>query len=87
MAVILQTEVQFDAQGHLVIPIELKRAIAAENDASLIANVEDGRLILEKRDNVRERLKARFAKIPADVSLADELIADRRREASRDGEL
>ncbi|EIC28417.1 MULTISPECIES: hypothetical protein [Methylomicrobium] len=87
MAVILQTEVQFDAQGHLVIPIELKRAIAAENDASLIAKVEDGRLILEKRDNVRERLKARFAKIPADVSLADELIADRRREASRDGEL
>lgn len=30
------------------------------------------------------RLKARFAHLPPDVSLADELIAERRQEASRE---
>lgn len=63
MSSLIQAEVQFDPQGHLVIPTEL---------------------ILEKRESIRQRLKARFANIPAEVSLADELIADRRCEASQD---
>lgn len=84
MAITLQAEVQFDQQGHLVIPAELIQAFAVDNDTSLIAKVENGRLILEKRESVRQRLRARFANIPAGISLADELIADRRREASQE---
>ena len=82
----LQTEVQLGRQGRLVIPAELRRALAVEAGAPLIARVEDGRLILEKRENIRNRLKARFSVVPAEVSLADELIADRRREAHEDAE-
>lgn len=84
MATNLQAEVKFDRQGRLLIPMELIQAIAIDNNYPLIARVENGRIILEKQDNVRQRLKARFAKIPAAISLADELIADRRREACQD---
>lgn len=86
MSSLLQTEVQLGRQGRLVIPAELRRALAVEAGDPLIARVENGRLILEKRENIRERLKARFSGIPAEVSLADELIADRRREANEEPE-
>jgi hypothetical protein len=42
--------------------------------------------VLEKPDQVLERLKKTFANVPADVSLADELIAERREEARRESE-
>ena len=44
---------------------------------------EDGRLLLEKREAVLRRLRQRFAHIPAGVSLADELISERRTESGR----
>jgi len=40
-----------------------------------------GRLALEEREAVLQRLRQRFAHIPAGVSLADELISERRAEA------
>lgn len=38
----------------------------------------------ETREAILERVRRRFDHIPADVSLADELIAERRREAQDD---
>jgi len=52
----------------------------------LLAREKDGQLVLEKPDQVLERLKKTFANVPADVSLADELIAERREEARRESE-
>ncbi|WP_225977444.1 hypothetical protein [Nostoc sp. CENA543] len=46
-----------------------------------MARQEDGRLILEKPENIRQRLKTRFAHIQKSISLTDELIAERRRNA------
>jgi hypothetical protein len=42
------------------------------------------RLVLEKREAVLKRLFQRFEQIPIDVSLADELIAERRSEGWRE---
>lgn len=75
---ILQTEVQLGRQGRLVIPAELRRAMAVTDGDQLIARVEDGRLILEKRSTVRDRIKSRFAVVGPEIALADELVADRR---------
>jgi len=50
----------------------------------LLAAVEGQRLVLEKREAVLERVKRRFSQIPTGVSLADELIAERRAEAERE---
>ncbi|UFP93208.1 hypothetical protein [Gloeobacter morelensis] len=41
-----------------------------------------GRLVLEKQDTIKQRLKARFAHLPEEHSLVDDLIAERR-EAAR----
>jgi bifunctional DNA-binding transcriptional regulator/antitoxin component of YhaV-PrlF toxin-antitoxin module len=50
----------------------------------LVAVVDDQRLVLEKREAVLGRLRKRFAHIPEGVSLADELIAERRAESRRE---
>lgn len=52
---------------------------------SLVVRVEEGRLILERREAVLARLVGRWREAaPAGVSLADELIGDRRQEARRE---
>lgn len=50
---------------------------------ALVARVEDGRLIIEKAEAVKRRVRARFDKLKG-RSLAAELIAERRDEARRE---
>jgi AbrB family looped-hinge helix DNA binding protein len=69
-------------QGRLVIPSEIRRALGISPGDVLLAVVEDDRLVLEKREAVLQRLRRRFAHV--EVSLADELIAERRSEARRE---
>lgn len=71
-------------QGRLVIPADIRRKLGISPGDVLIAMVEDGRLVLEKRETVLQRLRQRFAHIPPGVSLADELISERRAEAGRE---
>jgi AbrB family looped-hinge helix DNA binding protein len=75
------TTVAVGPQGRLVIPSEIRRQMGISPGDVLVAIVEDHRLTLEKRDAVFERLRQRFAHIPAGVSLAAEIIAERRRDA------
>ncbi|HZF14187.1 MAG TPA: AbrB/MazE/SpoVT family DNA-binding domain-containing protein [Thermoanaerobaculia bacterium] len=75
------TTVAVGPQGRLVIPSEIRRQLGIAPGDVLVAIVEDQRLLLEKRDAVLQRLRRRFAHIPAGVSLADEVIAERRAEA------
>jgi hypothetical protein len=42
-------------------------------------------LVLEKPETIKQRLRSRFARVPADRQLVDELLAERRREAQREG--
>ncbi len=79
-----QTEVQLDLQGRLVIPAQLRRSLGFESGDSLIARMEDGRLILEKAETIKQRLKSRFAHLPQTTSLSEELIAERREEAKQE---
>jgi hypothetical protein len=37
-----------------------------------------------QQETIKRRLKARFSQLPKGISLADELIADRREEAKQD---
>jgi AbrB family looped-hinge helix DNA binding protein len=74
------TTVAVGPQGRLVIPSEIRRQLGIAPGDVLIAIVEDQRLLLEKRDVVLQRLRRRFAHIPAGVSLANEVVAERRAE-------
>ncbi|MEA2559210.1 MAG: hypothetical protein QOH06_714 [Acidobacteriota bacterium] len=73
-------------QGRLVIPSEIRREMGIGPGDVLLALVEDQRLVLEKREAVFKRLLQRFESVPAEVNLADELIAERRSEGRREEE-
>lgn len=81
---VTQTEVHLDPHGRLVIPASLRRSLGLESGDSLIARMEEGRLILEKPETIKKRLKRRFAQVPPVTSLSAELIAERRKEAKRE---
>lgn len=69
-----------------MIPAELREALGFEAGLVLVARAEDGRLVLERREDVLRRLRARFGSVPRDVDLAGELLAERREEARREPE-
>lgn len=77
-------EVHLGRQGRLVIPASLRRSLGFEVGDTLIARQEEGRLVLEKQETIKRRLKARFSQLPGDRSLCGELIAERREEAQRE---
>lgn len=72
-----------DEEGRLVIPAEVRRSLGLEaGDQVVFVLDETGVHLRPSRKEAYERAKARVRKyIPAGVSLADELLEDRRREA------
>jgi AbrB family looped-hinge helix DNA binding protein len=77
-------EVNLGRQGRLVIPAALRRSLGLEEGDTLVARQEAGRLVLEKPEEIKQRLKARFARVPNDRHLVDELLAERREEINRE---
>lgn len=51
----------------------------------LVARQEADRLVLEKPEQIKQRLKARFTQVPVERRLVNELIAERREECRREG--
>ena len=79
-----RNEVQVGAQGRLVIPAALRKALHLEPGDRLMARQEGDALVLERREAIQKRLQDRFRHIPHDVSLVNELIAERRAEAAKE---
>lgn len=77
-------EVQIGPQGRVVIPAKLRKSLNLKPGDRLIAREVGESLVLERREAVEKRLHDRFRHIPKDVSLVDELLAERRAEASRE---
>ncbi len=77
-------EVHLGAQGRLVIPARVRRALDLKPGDALIVRSEADRLVVEKAEAVKRRLRERFGSIPHDIDMADELIEHRRREALRE---
>ncbi len=70
--------------GRLVIPAALRAELGVEAGGSLLARVEDGRVVLEPLSSVVRRVQARVRRhVPAGTDLAAELGEDRQR-AARD---
>ncbi|MDZ7754714.1 MAG: AbrB/MazE/SpoVT family DNA-binding domain-containing protein [Gammaproteobacteria bacterium] len=79
-------EIQVGAQGRLVIPAALRKALHLKPGDRLVARQVGDALVLERREAVVKRLRGAFAHIPPNRSLVDELIAERRAEAAREVE-
>ena len=68
--------------GRVVIPAALRDAMEVSEGDTLLAWIEEGELhLLSPRIGARQAQAMLKGLIPAEVNLADELIAERRREA------
>jgi len=74
--------IKFDPQGRALIPKGMRDALHIANGDEVVAWLEEGRLVLEPRKALLKRLQSRYADL--EVSLADELIEERREEARRE---
>lgn len=70
-----------------MIPARMREELKIEAGDELMARIEDGGVVLEKRENVLKRVRERFAAVPKEASLVDGLISDRRKEAREEGGL
>jgi bifunctional DNA-binding transcriptional regulator/antitoxin component of YhaV-PrlF toxin-antitoxin module/DNA-binding CsgD family transcriptional regulator len=71
--------------GRIVIPAAYRKAMGVEPGDVLILRCEDGELRIAGRDATIRRIQETVHRyVSADVSLVDELIAERRAEAARD---
>lgn len=68
--------------GRVVIPVSLRNELGLDVGTELVARVDCGRLVLEPRDLVVERVRGRFRHLAGGV--VDEFLAERKLEAQRE---
>ena len=70
--------------GRVVIPAGYRRALGVKPGDEVILSLADGEVRMSTLERAIERVQALVRRyVPADVSLADELISERREEAAR----
>lgn len=73
------------AGGRLQVPADIRRSLGLADGDPVIMRVIDGELHVRPIRDVLSRIQAKLRHyIPADASLADELIADRRAGAANE---
>ncbi|MFZ0306049.1 MAG: AbrB/MazE/SpoVT family DNA-binding domain-containing protein [Terracidiphilus sp.] len=81
----LKTRVQVGEKGRIVIPAEMREALGIKPGDSVDISVKDYEVRISTREARLKQAQERIRKlIPPGVSLADELIAERREEAKRE---
>ena len=71
--------------GKLVIPAAMRRELGIATGDTVLVDVAEGELRVRSLSTALKRAQAILRRhVPEGVSLADELIADRRREAERE---
>lgn len=63
-------------KGRVVIPVDIRRRLGIDEGSELVAMLEQDGVLLLSREAVKRRLRGMFAGVK--VSMADELIRDRR---------
>jgi len=58
-------DVSLGRQGRLVIPASLRRSLGLEEGDRLVARLDANRLVIEKPEQIKQRLKERFSQVPA----------------------
>ncbi|MBS1868320.1 MAG: AbrB/MazE/SpoVT family DNA-binding domain-containing protein [Actinobacteria bacterium] len=72
-------------QGRVVIPAEMRHELGFEPGETVLARVESRRLVLERGDEILDRLRSELrGATQSGTSMVDELLAERRREARRE---
>lgn len=82
----MSMQLQVGPQGRVVIPAALRQAMGIEPGSVLLAQVLDGKLVLETQKQVLNQFFSRFAaaRLAPGDSVVDELMAERRAEAANE---
>jgi AbrB family looped-hinge helix DNA binding protein len=81
----LQVRTKLTANGRVVIPAAVRKALDLRPGDELIMRVEDGELRLSTRRQTLARVRRMIRRyIPSDEDLTQSLIDDRRKEAERE---
>lgn len=78
-----RSKVKIGPGGRIVIPAAFRQAMEAEEGDTLVATIDEDGIVRLASASAAIRMAQRIvcAAVPADVSLSDSLIEDRRREA------
>lgn len=79
------SDVTVNRDGRVLIPKQVRQELGLDAGATLVLSVEDGRVILESRDQLIARIRREVTDAwqgDTDQSAADELISQRRAEAA-----
>jgi len=77
----MRATILLGAQGRLVVPAEARKELGLTAGDELVLHTEDGRLVLERREDVGKRLRGLYA-LPGTRGSVEELLRDRRRAAA-----
>ncbi|MEO7195517.1 MAG: AbrB/MazE/SpoVT family DNA-binding domain-containing protein [Pseudonocardiaceae bacterium] len=81
-------EVSVNNQGRVTIPAQVRRAAGIKTGVPLVVYVEDGRVVIETREQLADRIRRDVAATWTGAgSVVDELISDRRADAAREDQL
>ena len=79
--------VRVGARGRIAIPAQARREIGIKDGDALILRVEDGRLLIEKPEQILKRLQDRVSEsLAPGISLVEELLAERQEGGRREEE-
>jgi len=77
----MRATVVLGVQGRLVVPVEVRRELGLAADDALVLHTENGRLVLERREDAGRRLRGLSASSATRGSV-DELLTERRQAAA-----
>ena len=78
---VIRATVVLGVQGRLLVPPETRRELGLAAGDELVLHTEDGRLVLERREDVGRRLRGRYASSARRGSV-EELLTERRQAAA-----
>lgn len=79
------SDVTVNRDGRVLIPKQIRQDLGLEAGSTLVLSVEDGRLVLESRRQLMDRIRDEVAgswRGDPEGSAVDELLADRRAESA-----
>ncbi|WP_219419660.1 AbrB/MazE/SpoVT family DNA-binding domain-containing protein [Pseudonocardia nigra] len=83
----LGSDVLVNHQGRVTIPAQIRREAGIEAGTPLVVYVEDGRVVMETREQLAQRTRREVAASwSGEGSVVEELLAERRVEAAREDE-
>ncbi|MDF2744692.1 MAG: transcriptional regulator, AbrB family [Actinomycetia bacterium] len=75
------------AQGRVVLPADLRAALGFVEGSTVVAYIEgEGRLVIESPEAIQRALLREWSEVAGEVSLVDDLRAERRAAAAREAE-